>query len=43
MDFDFASHAGRLIEIDPATGLGETIGGPMGFDVRIVALRIAAA
>jgi hypothetical protein len=38
VDFDFAAHTGRLIEIDPTTGLGEVIGAPMGFDVRVVGM-----
>ena len=38
VDFDFPSHTGRLIEIDPTTGLGEVIGMPMAFDVRIVGM-----
>ncbi len=35
VDFDFESHLARLIRVDPLTGIGSVIGGPMGFNVRV--------
>lgn len=36
--FDFGTHLGRLIRIDPLTGLGTAIGASMPFDVRILGM-----
>lgn len=35
VDFDFVSHTGRLVKVDPATGIGAVVGGSMGFDVKV--------
>ncbi|MDH3588053.1 MAG: hypothetical protein OEQ74_01485, partial [Gammaproteobacteria bacterium] len=38
VDFDFTSHTGRLIEINPFSGIGTLAGPPMAFDVRITGM-----
>ncbi|MCP4701752.1 MAG: hypothetical protein GY862_33570 [Gammaproteobacteria bacterium] len=38
VDFDFGAHAGRLIRIDPATGLGEVAGELMARDLKVTGL-----
>lgn len=43
VDFNFPSHTGRLIRINPATGAGTVVGSPMDFDVRIMGMTCDAS
>jgi hypothetical protein len=41
-DFDFATHLGRVVRIDPLTGIGTLLGSALPADVRVVGMTCVA-